>query len=343
MTSVDLLKTLKDLKEDEFKEFTWLLQQHGFMKPYQAIKESKLEKANRLDTVDLMVKTFELYGALEVTRKVLQQIPRNDLLQSLTNTSSGREDDVGETSENRGTSACQSKGKHLDVLDQKNLSLVPAVKASNKALVEPAGDQRLKPVLRKFSCELTIDTNTLHRWLKLSDNNRKVTYEGEYQSYPDHPDRFDVCTQLLCRTDLTGRCYWEVEWGGAVSISVSYRGINRKGNSDDCWFGNNDQSWSLLCSGEGYSVRHNETTTDIITTSSSPSGRVAVYVDCPHTLALCPSGSLSFYRVSSDTLIHLHTFNTTFTEPLYPGFGFWSRFGGSVSLCSVEEGKSPPL
>ncbi|KAI3363944.1 hypothetical protein L3Q82_001522 [Scortum barcoo] len=46
--------------------------------------------------------------------------------------------------------------------------------------------------------------------------------------------------------------------------------------------------------------------------------RVAVYVDCP-------AGTLSFYRVSSDTLIHLHTFNTTFTEPLYPGFGlFWS-------------------
>ncbi|CAI5682229.1 unnamed protein product [Oreochromis niloticus] len=43
--------------------------------------------------------------------------------------------------------------------------------------------------------------------------------------------------------------------------------------------------------------------------------RAAVYVDCP-------AGTLSFYRVSSDSLIHLHTFNTTFTEPLYPGFGF---------------------
>ncbi|KAK9514422.1 hypothetical protein VZT92_027890 [Zoarces viviparus] len=92
MTSVDLCDTLVELKDDEFKEFTWLLQQHGFMEPYPAIKESKLEKANRLDTVDLMVKTFELHGALKVTRKVLQEISRNDLLQSLPNTSSGPEE-----------------------------------------------------------------------------------------------------------------------------------------------------------------------------------------------------------------------------------------------------------
>ncbi|XP_075950935.1 NLR family CARD domain-containing protein 3-like [Anarhichas minor] len=198
--------------------------------------------------------------------------------------------------------------------------------------VEPAGDRWLRPGLRKYSCELTLDTNTVNRNLKLSDNNRKVRYVMEVQSYPDHPDRFDVCHQLLCRTGLTGRCYWEVEWRGRVYISVSYRGISRRGNSYDCGFGRNDQSWSLECSDGGYYVCHNKTRTPITTSSSSfsfsssssSSGRVAVYVDCP-------AGSLSFYRVSSDTLIHLHTFNTTFTEPLYPGFGFyWS--GSSVSL-----------
>ncbi|XP_075933401.1 stonustoxin subunit beta-like [Anarhichas minor] len=182
------------------------------------------------------------------------------------------------------------------------------------------------------SCELTLDTNTVNRNLKLSDNNRKVTRVKEVHSYPDHPDRFDVCPQLLCRTGLTGRCYWEVEWRERVSVSVSYRGIRRRGNSDDCLFGENDQSWSLWCSDDGYSVCHNKTRTPISSSSSSSSssGRVAVYVDCP-------AGSLSFYRVSSDTLIHLHTFNTTFTEPLYPGFGFgfWLWSGSSVSLCSL--------
>uniref|UniRef100_A0A4W6EN37 B30.2/SPRY domain-containing protein n=1 Tax=Lates calcarifer TaxID=8187 RepID=A0A4W6EN37_LATCA len=159
--------------------------------------------------------------------------------------------------------------------------------------------------------------------LKLSDNNRKVTW-GEDQSYPDHPDRFDDCPQLLCRTGLTGRCYWEVEWTEGVRISVTYRGIRRKGSSDDCLFGGNDHSWCLSCS-DGYSVRHSNIKTSL-SSSSSVSNRVAVYVDCP-------AGSLSFYRVSSDKLIHLHTFNTTFTEPLYPGFLI--GFGSSVSLCDL--------
>ncbi|KAM4599566.1 NLR family CARD domain-containing protein 3-like [Fundulus diaphanus] len=191
--------------------------------------------------------------------------------------------------------------------------------------VEPAGVRWLTPGLRKYSCQLTIDTNTVSRKLKLSEDNRKVTRVEELQSYPDHPDRFDL-PQLLCRTGLTGRCYWEVEWRGDVYITMSYRRIRRKGNSRDCCFGENDQSWSLNCSNShGYSVYHNNRETSI--SSSSVSYRAAVYVDCP-------AGILSFYRVSSDSLIHLHTFNTTFTEPLLPGFGFyWSSSGSSVFLC----------
>ncbi|XP_033182530.1 NACHT, LRR and PYD domains-containing protein 3-like [Anabas testudineus] len=204
--------------------------------------------------------------------------------------------------------------------------------------VEPGGVRWLRPGLRKYFCQLTIDTNTVNRKLRLSNNNRKVTYVEEDQSYPDHPDRFDQWPQLLCSNGLTGRCYWEVEWSGIISISVSYRGIRRRGDNNDCGFGWNEQSWSLSCSDGRYYVFHNNRVTSISTSvshrvsvetliSSSVSHRVSVYVDCP-------AGTLSFYSVSSDKLIHLHTFNTTSTEPLYPGFGF--RFpGSSVSLCSV--------
>ncbi|XP_027132481.1 NACHT, LRR and PYD domains-containing protein 12-like [Larimichthys crocea] len=207
--------------------------------------------------------------------------------------------------------------------------------------VDHGGEQRLKPGVRKYACELTVDTNTVHTNLKLSDNNRKVTYVREKQPYPDHPERFDDWFQLLCGDGLTGRCYWEVEWRGHVDVSVSYRGINRKGDCYDCVFGWNDQSWSLQCSDGGrYSVYHNNRKTLLSSSSSSSSSffssssssssvsdRVAVYVDCP-------AGSLSFYRVCSDTLIHLHTFNTTFTEPLYPGFRVWPSVS-SVSLCPL--------
>ncbi|XP_067439923.1 NLR family CARD domain-containing protein 3-like isoform X3 [Thunnus thynnus] len=192
--------------------------------------------------------------------------------------------------------------------------------------LKPSGVRWLTPGLRKHFCQLILDTNTVNRNLKLSDNNRTATYVGEDQSYPDHPDRFDHWPQLLCRNDLTGRCYWEVEWRGGVHISVTYRGISRKGDSADCRVGWNDQSWILECfDSSGYSVWHNNKIKPI--PCSSVSHRVAVYVDCP-------AGTLSFYRVSSDTLIHIHTFNTTFTQPLCAGFGFWFTPGSSVSLCS---------
>ncbi|XP_058469036.1 stonustoxin subunit alpha-like [Solea solea] len=190
--------------------------------------------------------------------------------------------------------------------------------------MDHAGEQRLKPGVRKYSCELELDTNTMNRELKLSHDNRKVTRVTEDQSYPDHPDRFKFFPQLLCRPGLTGRCYWEVEWRGRVYISLSYRGIKRKGIGSDCLFGHNDQSWSLFCSDDhSYSVRHCGTQSPIM---SSVSHRVSVYVDCP-------AGILSFYSVSSDSLIHLHTFRTTFTEPVYPGFLVWP--GSSVSLCPL--------
>ncbi|XP_039462755.1 NACHT, LRR and PYD domains-containing protein 12-like [Oreochromis aureus] len=195
--------------------------------------------------------------------------------------------------------------------------------------LEPAGVQWLRPGLRKYACELTLDSNTANRKLKLTDNSRKVVYEG-YQSYPDHPDRFDRCPQMLCGNSLTGRCYWEFEWKGDVQLAVSYRGIRRRGDGLDCRFGENDQSWSLFCFDNRFSVWHNNRHALLPffspTVSSSVSNRVGVFVDCP-------AGTLSFYRVSSDTLIHLHTFNTTFTEPLYPGIGCFIH--SSVTRCDL--------
>ncbi|XP_045905047.1 NACHT, LRR and PYD domains-containing protein 3-like [Micropterus dolomieu] len=192
--------------------------------------------------------------------------------------------------------------------------------------VEPDGVQWLKPGLRKYFCELSLDPNTAHKFLKLSENNKKVTDLRKEHPYLDHPERFDYWPQVLCESALTGRCYWEVEWVGKVYIAVSYRGIGRSGDRDGSKFGGNDQSWCLSCTDGGYNAWHNNSGTLI--PSSSVSNRVAVYLDYA-------AGSLSFYRVSCDTLIHLHTFSTTFTEPLYPGFGYGVKFNSSAFLCQL--------
>ncbi|XP_042290805.1 NLR family CARD domain-containing protein 3-like [Thunnus maccoyii] len=83
------------------------------------------------------------------------------------------------------------------------LKLRPAPAQSGAPLgllfVEHGGKQWLKPGLRKYAYELTLDPNTAHRNLKLSDNNKKVTVMEEEQPYPDHEDRFDSWYQLLCK------------------------------------------------------------------------------------------------------------------------------------------------
>ncbi|XP_042561088.1 stonustoxin subunit beta-like, partial [Clupea harengus] len=161
--------------------------------------------------------------------------------------------------------------------------------------------------------ELTLDPNTAGRDLSLSEGNRKVTRVSEDQPYPDHPERFDCWPHVLCREGQSGRCYWESEWSGSGDdIAVAYKSIQRKGSSNDIILGRNDKSWSLECYPHIYSARHNNKHT-VIPAPSSRSSRVGVYLDWP-------AGTLSFYSVSSDTLTHLHTFHSTFTEPLYPGF-----------------------
>uniref|UniRef100_A0A8C7HF79 NACHT domain-containing protein n=1 Tax=Oncorhynchus kisutch TaxID=8019 RepID=A0A8C7HF79_ONCKI len=117
-----------------------------------------------------------------------------------------------------------------------------------KLNVEHGGENRMKPGLRKYVCDLTLDLNTVNRLLSLSEENRKVTCRTEEQPYPDHPERFEDCRQVLCREGLTGRCYWEAEWsGGRADIGVTYKGINRRGRGIDCCLGYNDKSWSLVC------------------------------------------------------------------------------------------------
>ncbi|KAK5624176.1 hypothetical protein CRENBAI_002482 [Crenichthys baileyi] len=97
-------------------------------------------------------------------------------------------------------------------------------------------------------------------------------------------------------------------------------------NSNDCAFEFNNMSWSLSCSDDGrYSFCHDNKSEFISLCSSSAAyHKVGVYVDHP-------AGTLSFFRASSATPIHLHTLKTEFIQPLYPGFGFWT--GSSVAIC----------
>lgn len=208
------------------------------------------------------------------------------------------------------------------------------------------------------SCQLILEVNSIHSNLHLSEGNRTATMKSEPKNYPDHPDRFDhwqqvrihrrwkshtnkpsklsrthqesrlfsswllILFQVLCREGMTGSpCYWEVDWNGTeIDVAVTYRGIRRKGNANECSLGWNDKSWSLYCSDSKYSFVHNNKSTDI---AGPVSSRIGVYLD--HG-----AGKLAFYSVS-DGMKLLHSVQTRFLEPLYPAFSVWG-FGTSIRL-----------
>ncbi|XP_015248127.1 PREDICTED: tripartite motif-containing protein 16-like [Cyprinodon variegatus] len=165
----------------------------------------------------------------------------------------------------------------------------------------------------RHSLEITLDANTAHANLLLSEENKKVTVMEEQQPYPDHPNRFTGWLQVLSRESLTGRCYWEVEWKGEkIDLAVSYKNVSRAGEQGECVFGFNENSWSLYCETNNCKFYHN----NIKTLVPGPlSSRIGVYLD--HR-----AGILSFYSVS-ETMTLLHRVQTTFTQPLYAGAGFY--------------------
>ncbi|XP_039620477.1 tripartite motif-containing protein 16-like isoform X2 [Polypterus senegalus] len=177
------------------------------------------------------------------------------------------------------------------------------------------------------SCSLSLDPNTANKFLYLSDGNRRMTLVHTSQPYPDHPERFDWWSQVLCTQGLFRSCfYWEVQWtGNKAVIGVTYRGINRKEKCDTCILGQNAKSWSLRCSDSGFSAQHNKKETKI---TAHPCHRIGVYLDCL-------AGSLSFYSVS-DTMTHLYSFRNTFKEPLYPGFWVYSH-KSSITICQLKQ------
>ncbi|XP_063062961.1 tripartite motif-containing protein 16-like [Engraulis encrasicolus] len=213
------------------------------------------------------------------------------------------------------------KEKLQDVLHQ---GLQDMTKAGEQISIFRPSEPVTREDFLKYFHQLTLDPNTAHILLRLSDGNRVAEMVNESQSYPDHPDRFDSVSQVMCSEATSTRCYWEVEWSGLVYIAVSYKGLKRKANDNDVKLGFNPNSWALQCHSSGFWFYHNNKETELPHAQIS-SRIVGVYVD--HR-----AGTLSFYSVSANTMTLLHKVETTFTEPLYPAF--WLYYvGNKIKLC----------
>ncbi|XP_051553319.1 E3 ubiquitin/ISG15 ligase TRIM25-like [Myxocyprinus asiaticus] len=167
-----------------------------------------------------------------------------------------------------------------------------------------------------LSSPLTMDKNSAHPLLNISDDLRSVMRVKTRLSVPDHPDRFDHWSQVVsCQIISSGTHYWELEVEGFWDIAVTYHSIGRK-SKEGTAFGCNMISWSLTQQHDRkLAAWHNRRKTHLSTKMIGNHLAVALDYD---------SGSITFSEVGpSSTLLPLHKFNTIFTQPVCLGFGLY--------------------
>ncbi|XP_026216093.1 E3 ubiquitin/ISG15 ligase TRIM25 isoform X2 [Anabas testudineus] len=179
--------------------------------------------------------------------------------------------------------------------------------------------------LLKYGTVLTLDPRTAHKRITLSEGFTKASVSDEHTNYPDCPQRFSVCSQVLTSKGFSrGRHYWEVRLSSNnfIGVGLAYNSIDRKGPTSR--LGRNTQSWCVEWFNVKLSAWHNSSETVLVNPNPK---RVGVLVDCEEGMA-------TFYNVA-DRAYPFHCFVFPFTEAVYPAFWIFSS-GSSVSLCKLQ-------
>ncbi|KAM5158166.1 LOW QUALITY PROTEIN: uncharacterized protein ACMZJ9_009412 [Mantella aurantiaca] len=169
--------------------------------------------------------------------------------------------------------------------------------------------------------DILLDVNTASNDLHISDDMKTASMSDIEQNRPETPERFQEYTQVLSsRRFSSGRHYWEVDVRGSDwwFVGMSYPSIERRGKQS-C-IGDNKKSWCVIRYNNKYFRRHDSK--GIRLPDNISSNRVRIYLDYE-------AGKLSFYDLC-DPIRHLHTFTTTFTEPLHAAL---SVGNGHIKIC----------
>ncbi|XP_066432917.1 E3 ubiquitin/ISG15 ligase TRIM25-like [Eleutherodactylus coqui] len=169
-------------------------------------------------------------------------------------------------------------------------------------------------VKQSFSVQnLLLDIKTAAVDVAVSGDLKSATW-SKTPIWAKNQQRFkNFCQILSFQSFSSGQHYWEVETSelGNWRVGVAYPSIERKG--DLSGIGQNNKSWCLRLCQKDYLVAHG--TKEISLQVEASLQRVGVYLDYE-------AGKLSFYQLC-EPIRRLHTFITTFTEPLHAVFLVW--------------------
>ncbi|XP_031670264.1 tripartite motif-containing protein 16-like isoform X2 [Oncorhynchus kisutch] len=234
----------------------------------------------------------------------------------------------------------EDPGQSGETLQEQEGCRLPAEKLGITTMVHPKMSKSFslpEPEMRDdfltYANSLTFDPDTVHKFLRLTEDDRKVTNTTPWQhSYPDTPERFEYWRQVMTSESLyLGRHYFEAELSGeGVHVGLTYKSIDRKGVERGSCITGNDFSWSLGREGRSFSTWHADM--EAVVEATNVFMRIGVYIDFD-------SGSLAFYGVTDIAMILLYRYKAEFMEPLYPTV--WLSKKDSVVLLVGP--KDPPL
>lgn len=178
---------------------------------------------------------------------------------------------------------------------------------------------------RQYAVDVTLDPDTAHPKLILSDNGKEVHHSDVALSLPDSPKRFYPGLSVLGKEGFSsGRFYYEVLVRGKTEwdVGVALETVTRKGGS---MLNPENGYWALGMRGErSYWAL---STTPVSVPLLKELHRVGIYVDTE-------GGQVSFYDADAASLIYSFT-GQSFGRALLPYFNPRRNQNGTNSVALI--------
>nr|XP_055050878.1 butyrophilin subfamily 1 member A1-like [Misgurnus anguillicaudatus]XP_055050879.1 butyrophilin subfamily 1 member A1-like [Misgurnus anguillicaudatus]XP_055050880.1 butyrophilin subfamily 1 member A1-like [Misgurnus anguillicaudatus] len=195
------------------------------------------------------------------------------------------------------------------------------------AMIEKGTVESLKSLLRKFAVNVTLDPDSAHPDLIVSDDGKQVRYEEQSGTVKDGDqksnNKFNKRFCVLGKEGFTSGCfYYEVEVKG---LNRWFVGVARESAERNGWIKLNPENgyWMAGLRGGGYQA--SEGSSSVSLSLSVAPQRVGVFVDYEE-------GRVSFYDVES--MCHIYSFtDQSFNEKLYPVF--WHSNSAPLIICDL--------
>ncbi|XP_044199392.1 E3 ubiquitin-protein ligase TRIM21-like [Thunnus albacares] len=181
--------------------------------------------------------------------------------------------------------------------------------------------------IQQFAVDVTLDPETAHPYLILTDDGKQVSHGDVKQNLPPGPKRFSCYSVLGKQSFSSGRFYFEVQVKGKTGwvLGVARESVNKRDptcSTEICY-------WSL-CLNHG--TQYTASGSSVHLPLKSKPQKVGVLVDYEE-------GLVSFYDIDAAALIYSFT-GCNFKEKLYPYFNPCSNNGGKNStpliICSIH-------